>query len=111
VGLALATALAAWLNAGVLALLLRRRDFLTLDQRFRSRLPRMLTASLAMGLLLWGVAQALAPWFGSAVPQGIAGLVLLVALGLASYGALALAFGAVTRNELRSLIKRGPKPA
>ena len=111
VGLALATALAAWLNAGALAVLLRRRAFLSLDERLRGRLPRMLAASLAMGLLLWGLAQALAPWFGAAVPQGIAGLVLLVVLGLASYGALALAFGAITRAELRGLLKRGPKPA
>src|SRR3546814_6092017 len=45
VGIALATALAAWLNAVLLALSLRRFGFCRLDERFRARLPRILLAS------------------------------------------------------------------
>ncbi|HEY9547880.1 MAG TPA: murein biosynthesis integral membrane protein MurJ, partial [Kiloniellaceae bacterium] len=53
VGIALATALAAWLNAVLLALSLRRFGFCRLDERFRARLPRILLASAGMGATLW----------------------------------------------------------
>ncbi len=53
VGLALATAIAAWINVALLALGLWHRGFLSLDARNRGRLPRILLASLLMGALLW----------------------------------------------------------
>ncbi|MHA1568061.1 MAG: murein biosynthesis integral membrane protein MurJ, partial [Alphaproteobacteria bacterium] len=54
VGIALATTLSGWLNAGALVWLLHRRGHLVLDSRLRGRLPRTLLASagLAAALLL-----------------------------------------------------------
>ena len=106
VGLALATAIAAWLNAGLLFVLLRRRNFLALDRRFKSRLPRMLAASLAMGGLLWLAAEQLASWFEADVFTGILALSILVGAGLCLYGALALAFGAARMGEVKALFAR-----
>ena len=49
VGIALATALAAWLNAGLLGFRLHREGFLRPDARLRRRLPRIALVSLADG--------------------------------------------------------------
>ena len=105
-GLALATALAAWLNVGLLTVGLRRRDFLRLDARCRRRLPRIAAASLAMGGLLWALDRALAGWFDGGFWSAASALGLLVAAGLAAYGLLALVLGAVTPADLKGLLAR-----
>lgn len=53
VGIALATAISAWLNAGLLAGVLIRRKHLVPDARLLKRLPRILFASAVMGGALW----------------------------------------------------------
>ncbi len=106
VGLALATAFSAWVNAGLLAAGLRRRAFLRLDERIKRRLPRILLASLLMGLGLWFGHAALAPWFDAGLWRGVAGLLLLVSGGLATYGLLAVVLGAFVPAELKSLLAR-----
>jgi putative peptidoglycan lipid II flippase len=108
VGLALATAIAAWVNVALLALGLRRRDFLSLDARNRSRLPRILLASLLMGALLWVGQNALDGWFDVGFWVGVGGLALLIGGGLVAYGLLAPALGAVAPAELRALVSRRP---
>ena len=106
VGLALATAIAAWVNVGLLAVGLRRRGFLSLDARNRGRLPRTVLASLVMGAFLWWLLDALTGWFDVGIWPGVAGLAILVAGGLAVYGFLALALGAVRVSELRAALTR-----
>jgi putative peptidoglycan lipid II flippase len=108
VGLALATAIAAWVNVALLAFSLRRRKFLSLDTRNRGRLPRILLASLLMGALLWAGQNTLEGWFDAGFWVGVGGLVLLVGGGLVAYGLLALLLGAVAPAELRAL--RPPRP-
>ncbi len=108
VGLALATALAAWLNAGLLALGLRRRGYIALDARLRQRLPRIVLASAVMGGGLWGGARLLGPWFDAALPLQASALALLVGAGLAGYAVLALLLGAVRADELKTLLARRP---
>ena len=53
VGIALATAVAAWVNAGALWAVLHRRGHFTADARLRRTVPRLLAATLAMAALLW----------------------------------------------------------
>jgi putative peptidoglycan lipid II flippase len=106
VGLALATALSAWLNVLLLAWALRSRGFLQFDARLKRRLPRIGAASLAMGVVLWAAQSGLMPWFDQAIPMRIAGLVLLVSAGLIVYAGLALALGALDRAELARLLRR-----
>ena len=57
VGIALATALSAWLNAVLLAWLLRRDGLLQPDRRLKRRLPRIVGAALAMAAALWLAAR------------------------------------------------------
>ncbi|RMD63124.1 MAG: murein biosynthesis integral membrane protein MurJ [Alphaproteobacteria bacterium] len=111
VGLALATSLAAWLNAGLLAAALHRRRFLVLDARLRARLPRIVAASVAMGAVLWLAHSALAPWFEAAPVWRIAALAMLVAGGLSAYGVLAVMLGALERADLGLLMRRSGGPA
>jgi putative peptidoglycan lipid II flippase len=106
VGLALATSLAMWLNTALLALGLRRRGFFALDRRCRHRLPRIALASLIMAVALWLAQEALGGWFTAAPVTRIAGLLLLLGVGLVIYGAGALLLGAVRIDEIRASLKR-----
>ncbi len=103
VGIALATALAAWLNAGLLGLGLRREGFLRPDARLRRRLPRIALVSLLMGAVLW----LLQPWLAP-LPQGLA-LAVLVVVGGAIFALLAPLSGAMALADVKAAIAR-PRP-
>jgi len=107
VGLALATALAAWLNAALLAWGLRRRGHLTLDARLRGRLVRIVGVTVVMAVLLWIARDALAAggWLESPGTR-IGALAGLVVLGLLVYGIAAHVSGAMRLTELKSLLRR-----
>jgi putative peptidoglycan lipid II flippase len=96
VGVALATTLAGWINAMLLAVTLtRRRDFV-LDDRLKHALPRILGASLVMGFALLGILQFARPVFHADIFFMLRLLALagLVAAGVAIYfGTLWLAGG------------------
>ncbi len=106
VGIALATALAAWLHALLLGGSLIGRGYLTFDQRLRRRLPRALLASLVMGLVVWGIAQGVAPWLDLGLAAKAGALGCLVAGGLVSYFGLAFATRALEREDLKLLTRR-----
>ena len=106
VGLALATALSAWLNVCLLAWALRGRGFLRLDTRLMHRLPRIGMASLVMGAVLWAARAGVMPWFDGALHLRVLGLVVLVCAGLVAYAGLAVALGALDRGELAGLLGR-----
>lgn len=106
VGIALATAISAWLNAVSLAFVLRRRGEFAVDARLRRRAVGMIAASAGMALVLWLANRALAPWLDGATVTKFVALALLVAAGLATYGVLALWFGAVQRADLYRFLRR-----
>jgi len=108
VGIALSTALSSWLNAALLALMLRRRGHLAVDARLMSRAPRILLAAAAMGGCLWALAHWTAPLLAGGTPERLAGLGLLVAGGLGIYAAACLALGGARLADLRMLRRQGP---
>ena len=110
VGIALATALAAWVNAGLLAGWLQRHGALEVDDRLRRRLPRLVVAAAAMGLGLLGGRTVLAPWFDATLPVQVCGLALLVGGGAALYFGVGQALGAFDWRELRSAFRRRRDP-
>jgi len=82
VGLAVATSISAWVNAGLLAWLLTRRGLFRADARLTRNIPRMALATLAMGGTLWLVQERLSPWLTSnALLERLGGLVLLGVAG------------------------------
>ena len=73
VGIALATSLSGWLNAAMLAIVLRRRDHWIADQRLLSRSWRMLAATAGMGIALWMALVVLDPVLAQRQLQGRGG--------------------------------------
>lgn len=106
VGNALATSLSSWLNAGLLAWLLRRRGHLAPDRRLKTRLPRIAAASLAMAALLALGQGALAEWLAGGLAARAAALALLVGGGLAAFFAFAHLLGAVEAKDWGAFLRR-----
>ncbi|WP_372622574.1 murein biosynthesis integral membrane protein MurJ [Falsiroseomonas sp.] len=103
-GIALATAVAAWVNVLVLGRLLMRRRRLVLDRRLLRAVPRLLGAAAVMSALLLALEAALFPTVGA---WRYSGLALLVAAGLVAYfGAAQLLGGMDLREALRMLRRR-----
>lgn len=106
VGLALATSLAAWLNAGLLLTTLLKRGMLTLDDRIKARFGRMLAAAAAMGAGVFALARAFALGPEAGIGAEIALIAGLVGAGLALYAGLAQATGALRWSEVKALLRR-----
>ncbi len=105
VGIAAATAAAAWINAGLLAWILRRRGSLALDDRLRRRLPRIVASVLVLGVAVWMLARLLDPAFDGTVAVRAGALLLLVAGGVLAYAAAAIASGAIALHDLREMLR------
>lgn len=106
VGIALAAAISAWVNAGTLAFILHRRGLLAPDERLRSRLMRILFSSAALAAILWLAVRVAAPWLIAGSLGGIAALALIVVAGLGAYGVLVQVFGVMRWSEMRGLLRR-----
>jgi putative peptidoglycan lipid II flippase len=109
VGIALATSIAAWTNAGLLAWLLLRRRRLQPDARLRRKLPRIALASAVMAGAVAGVVHGFPEAIGWNESMRFGFVVAVVAGGGLLYAVLALIGGAVTLDELRTAMRRpGP---
>jgi putative peptidoglycan lipid II flippase len=108
VGIALATSLSGWLNAALLAGVLRRRDHWIADQRLAARALRMLAATAGMGIALWLALILLAPVVAQANVKGALAFVALCVLGAAVYAALGALLGVVRLSEVRFVMRRQP---
>ena len=103
VGMALATAVAAWLNLGLLVWRLKKLDHFTVDRRLKIRTLRILAACLAMSAVLYGLDIALQPlWSVSRLLV----VILLVMIGGGAYGAAVLLFKAMSLGELKGMLRR-----
>jgi putative peptidoglycan lipid II flippase len=80
-------------------------DAARFDDRFRTRLPRIIAASALMGLVLWGLSAALA---GPLATPGIrtAALGAMVLAAMVVYFGTVLAIGGMSWTELRSALRR-----
>ncbi len=105
-GVALATAISAWVNAALLYVVLHRRGLLDLDARLRRRLVRIVAAGSAMGLALWFAAPRIDAVVTGDLLHRIVMLGALCGGGALIYGIVAVALGAVGRADLRALVKR-----
>jgi putative peptidoglycan lipid II flippase len=106
VGIAAATAASAWLNTVALAWVLYRRGHFAPDAALKQRVPRMVLASAVMAAALWAMLTPLDPWLRGPTTERVAGLAVLVVIGLAVFGASALLLGAADRAQVRRLLTR-----
>ena len=103
VGLALATSIGAWINAGLVAFFAHRAGLLSLDASLRKSIPRLAAAGLILAAALWaaeyGAASLLRNWTHG---RDEATLLVVMAVGAGVYGALLmLMFGRRWRGLLR----------
>jgi len=115
-GLALATTLAGWLNALMLAGTLVQRGQYRIDPPLRYRLPRILGAVVIMALSVWTLNVYARVWgeqvFARVLPDMLvtpAFMVLVVSIGVSVYGLSAILFGALRPSELAGAMRR-PAP-
>jgi putative peptidoglycan lipid II flippase len=108
IGIALATSLSGWLNAALLAGVLRHRNHWIADQRLAARALRMLAATAGMGIALWLALILLAPVVAQANVKGALAFVALCLLGAAVYAALGALLGVVRLSEMRFVMRRQP---
>jgi putative peptidoglycan lipid II flippase len=109
IGIAVATSLAGWVNAGLLAGTLARRGQFTLDALVTKRLPLLAAASVMMGLCLYAAVWLLAESLSAPGPAVRAGaLAALVIFGMAVFTMFCQLTGAFDfRGAVNSLRKRG----
>ena len=107
-GIALATAIAAWINATLLIVTSLRRGHYEADARFKSRLPRMIVSLCVMAAVLGAVLYVVLPNYnaGAGTSKAIWGLVALIIAGAGSYFATAHMTGAFRLSELKSAFRR-----
>jgi putative peptidoglycan lipid II flippase len=108
VGIALASSLSGWLNAGMLAIVLRRRDQWVPDERLISRSIRVVGATVGMGLVLWFALVWLAQPLAHANFLGVVTALGVCALGAIVYAVLGALVGIIKLSELRFVMRRQP---
>jgi len=108
VGIALATSLAAWLNAGQLYFRLRKLGHFVFDEEAANRIVLMLHATMIMAGTLAATWILMSSWFaaGASHWRTIPGLVILVSLGIVSYFGASHLTGAWRFSELKAALKR-----
>jgi len=107
-GIAVATTLGGWLNAGLLWATLVKRGHFAIDRRMARAFATILLSSVVMGVALVMAAHHLAPQFVS--DRGflvhMLALALLVGTGLVVYALIVLLTGTINLRQLRNLIRR-----
>ncbi len=105
VGIAIGTTAAGWVNTSLLAFVLWRRGHFVVDAALLKRIPLLGLASVLMGAVVYGGTLVLAPLSASNLFVIRASeLVILVAIGLISFGILVQLTGTVDfRSQLRKL--------
>lgn len=111
VGIAAASTLAGWINAGLLWSTLRVRGHFELDEKIGRAVPRILLSSVIMGAVLWFGAHYSAPLFAPAMGPAIqfASLAALVACGLAVFAVAVEMTGAVKLRDMARMMRRERK--
>jgi putative peptidoglycan lipid II flippase len=100
-GLALATSLSAFLNAGLLFHHLRRAGHYRPSQGWQRFLTQICVANLIMGVVLWYGAGDLSDWLTASAGDRLFHLGWLIALGSVTYLAAVIAVGIRPQHLLR----------
>jgi putative peptidoglycan lipid II flippase len=93
VGLAMATSISAFLNAGLLLFGLLRADVLRFSAGWKAFLIQVSTASLVMLLVLYLILPEMAYWFSEGFVSRMITIVLICLAGAVSYAAVLLCTG------------------
>lgn len=106
VGLALSTAISAWVNAILLYWTLRRRDHFAMDDRLKRTSTRLIAATVAMAALLFLLNPWIDPWAGRGVVERVAALSAMITAAAVVYFGLVFGLGAYSLATLKGQLKR-----
>lgn len=104
VGIALSTALAAWVNAGYLLRILMKENLLKFDERFKTRFPRIVFATFLMGALIKGFEWILT--CHSCTAFNPLSLLILILFGGISYSGAVLFTKAFSWQDIQKYLPR-----
>lgn len=107
VGIALATAIASWINAFVLGYLLYKQGLLRKDPRLKRFIPRLFLATLLSAIVVFFAVQETAVLLEQGLFWRIMSLLIIVGTGLISFFGIIVLTKAVNFKELWS--KNPPK--
>jgi putative peptidoglycan lipid II flippase len=106
VGIALATALATWMNAGLLYLRLRKSGALVADDTLKRRFPRLLLCAAGMAVVTLFVVMLFENWYvASSLGRKIAALAMIIGSSTLAYAALLHVTGAMRWRDALALIR------
>lgn len=106
VGLAMATAISAWINVVMLAGGLMIRKQYSVDKAVMVRLSKYILCSIIMGVVVWWVQKLVAPLINAGAAEQVAGLLILVISGVGAYLFATFATKTVKKDELRGLFSK-----
>jgi putative peptidoglycan lipid II flippase len=104
--LPLTTAVAAWLNAIALYVLLAVRGQFRIEGWLSARLVKQLLAAAAMGATIWLVGMFLEDYFAGSVGKRLIGTAALIGAGGIVYFALAWITGGMDKEDVLVLLRR-----
>ncbi len=110
VGLAVATSVAGYVNAGLLAGGLVRRRVWTLKAGVMGRLARLVLASAVCAGAVWWLAPRLRPLLDEGLAVDLAAAFALTVVGFGVYALAAVASGGVRLADMRAALRRS-RPA
>ena len=108
-GIALATAISAWINVICLAVVLKRREYHAFDNRLKSRVLKICFASGGMGGVLWLFPIYFQIQTTVFLVDRIIELTSLIFTGLLTYILLSLVIGSASIKEVKAIfLKKSP---
>ena len=105
-GLALASAMSAWVNCAMLYVLLHRRGHFHLEADLLWRIARIVVSGAAMGAVIMALSPSLQSWFKGGVGERVLAVALLVGAGTFVYFSLAWLTGAIDRGKIALLSRK-----
>jgi putative peptidoglycan lipid II flippase len=110
VGIALASSIALWTNAGLLFMRLKRKRKKLTDDKWRYRLPRILLCALVMSFVTFVLVNYLQDWFtGQHTDVEIAGLGLIIGVSGLCYALSLQITGAMRLQDMLAILRRDAK--
>ncbi len=106
VGLAMATAISAWINVLLLAGGLIKKGHYKMEKTLIIRLSKYILCSIIMGIVVWSVQGQVNYLIRGSALQQISGILILVASGLISYIAATFLTKTVKKDELKALFSK-----
>ncbi|MFA7441073.1 MAG: murein biosynthesis integral membrane protein MurJ [Sphingomonadaceae bacterium] len=107
VGIALATAISAWVNVGLLWWSLHRRGDFAVDAALSRAAPRMLLAGMVMAAAVWMLVEPLLAWASGDALSRIFALAILLSAGAISYFGAGYLVKAYDLKQIVGALKRG----